>query len=65
MDVPADDAIQAAPPRILQACVDETRDVALGRIALALQVFRQRPVAQAQAAAQLVGQPVAGSAGCR
>ena len=60
MDMPADDAIQAAATGIAQTRVDESRDVALGGAALALEEFRQRPVAQAGAAAQPVEPLVAG-----
>ncbi|KAG0953742.1 hypothetical protein G6F35_009637 [Rhizopus arrhizus] len=60
MDMPADDAIQATPPHVIQPGLHEALDVALGRTTALLQELRQRPVAHAQPAAHGVQRLVAG-----
>ncbi|KAG1411507.1 hypothetical protein G6F59_011586 [Rhizopus arrhizus] len=59
MDMPADDAIQATPPHVIQPGLHEALDVALGRTTALLQELRQRPVAHAQPAAHGVQRLVA------
>ncbi len=58
MDVAADDPVQAAQARIVESRLDEASDVAFGRSASPLQVFGQRPVAQATGAPQPVDEAV-------
>src|SRR3546814_12394286 len=45
MDVAADDAVEAARARVVQAGLHEALDVALGSTAARLEELRQRPVA--------------------
>src|SRR5688500_3289717 len=59
MDMAADDAVESAPLRIVQASLHIARDVALGRATAALEEFRQRPVALTAALTQQVEPAVA------
>src|SRR3546814_12243249 len=59
MDVPADDAVEPAPCRIVQPGLHEARDVAFGGAAALLDEGGQRPVAPAEPAPREVQPAVA------
>ncbi len=60
VDVATDDAIQSAPPHVVQPGLHEAFDVAFGRTAALLQELRQRPVAHPQQPPHRIQRLVAG-----